>query len=306
MKMEVVVILLAVAGAVFYLVRAAQSRSEVRSRSQLESKRIELEAARERDERPSLSQRARRQAFALGYDGDVFPFAAALAFLYLAVSVALTLTQIPAGMAYVAGLPASVMVIWAFAKGLTTRTRKKFNVQLVDMLELVAGQIEGSTGAQRAVALVVPTMPQPLRGEMTRVLDRQAATKDLIGALRELSERYPSRAFELFISAMEIDQADGHAIAPAIRQAATLLNSDFQLRSEAVAEVAQQRGEFFIILGVLSALGGYMIFGGDESRMEAYLSPVGLMALGLSITNVIWGCWRMLAMLRNLEGDEAL
>lgn len=304
--LESVLLLIAVGGTAFFLVRAVQSQYSYKSMSNLEVKRVELEAARERDEKPKLKQRAREQLYALGYDGDVFPFAAALAFLYLAICVALTLTNVPTAVAYVAGLPVSVLAIWAFAKSTTARKRKKFNSQFVDMLELVAGQIEGSNGAQRALNMVVPTMQEPLRGEMIRVLNRQAATKDLIGALRELAQRYPSRAFELFISAMEIDQADGHAIAPAIRQAASLLNSDFQLRSEALAEIAQQRGEFFIILGVLGALGGYMIFGGDESRLEAYLSPVGLIALSASLANVLWGCWRMLTMLRNLQGDEAL
>lgn len=300
------VILLAVAGTAFFLARAVQMHSGRKALSQLEIKRIELEAERERSEKPSLRDRIRSQVFALGYDGDVFPFAAALAFLYLAMSVSLTLANFPNTLAYLAALPASVLVIWSAAKWSASRKRKKFNVQLVELLDLVAGQIEGGAGAQRALTVVIPTMQEPLRGEMNRVLNRQMATKDLVGSMRELAERYPSRAFELFISALEIDQADGHAIGPAIRQAAGLLNSDFQLRSEAVAEVSQQRGEFFIILTVLGVLGGYMLFGGDTARNEAYTSPMGLIALSASILNVIWGCWRMLTMLRNLQGDEAL
>lgn len=304
--MEAAVLLLAVAGATFFLVRAIQSRAGYRAMSQLEAKRVELEAARERAARPTLNQRVRSQAYALGYDGDVFPFAAALAFLYLAVSIALTFADIPNALAYVAALPTSALTIWAAAKWSAAQKKKRFNAQFVELLDLVAGQIEGGSGAQRALTVVIPTMQEPLRGEMIRVLNQQLATKDLVGAMRDLSERYPSRAFALFISALEIDQADGHAIGPAIRQAAGLLNSDFQLRAEAVAEVAQQRGEFFIILGVLGALGAYMIFGGDESRVEAYLSPIGLISLAASLANVLWGCWRMLTMLRKLQGNEEL
>lgn len=300
--MTMFLLVLAVAGTVFFLVRALQSLTYYKSLGQLEAKRVELEAARERADRPSLATQVRARVLAVGYDGDLFPFAAALAFLYLGVVVALTMTSLPLWVSYLVGLPVSFLVVFAITKSAAGRKKKKFNAQLVELLELLAGQIEGGTGAQRALTLVVPTMQEPLRGEMSHVLDVQMATKDLIGAMRELAERYPSRAFGLFISALEIDRADGHAIGPALRQAAALLNGDFQLRSEAVAEIAQQRGEFFIILGILGALGAYMIFGGDTDRMSAYTSPAGLTALALSLTNVGVGVWRMLNVLRKLEG----
>lgn len=299
-------VLLAVGGTVYFLTRAVQMHSGYRAMGQLETKRVEMEAARARENRVGLRDRVWAQAQALGYDGEVFPFAAAMAFLYLAVSLGLTMAKVPSVLAYLAGLPVSVAVVLAAARWSASKRRRRFNEQLVDMLELVASQIDGGTGPQRALQVVVPTMAEPLRSEMTRALDDQVATKNLITAMQELAQRYPSRAFSLFISALEIDQAAGHSIAPAIRQAAALLNADFQLRSEAVAEVAQQRGEFFIILAVVAALAGYMIFGGDEQNVDAYTSPIGLIALSAGFANVIWGVWRMLTMLRKLQGDEQL
>lgn len=306
MMWRTLILALAIAGCVFFLVRAFQLSASRRSMSQVEIKRIELDAARERAERLTLRQTIHARVRALGYDGDLFPVAAGLAFLYLAVTVAVSMTPAPPWVAYAVGLPLSFLIVVGITKSVATRKHKKFNGQLVELLELVAGQIEGGTGAQRALTIVVPTMQEPLRSEMSHVLDVQIATKDLIGAMRELAGRYPSRAFELFISALEIDRADGHAIGPALRQAAGLLNDDFKLRSEALAEVAQQRGEFFIILGILGALGAYMIFGGDTDRAKAYMSPFGLIALSAALGNVGVGVWRMLSVLRKLQGDEPL
>lgn len=302
--MEGLLVLLATGGAAFFLVRGVQMRIGYRSMSQLEATRVEVEAARARSERQSLAARLMGKVHALGYDGDLFPFAAGMAFCYLAVAAALAMTGIGYTIAYLAALPVSGAGVALLVRYASSRRRKRFNAQLVEMLELVAGQIEGGTGSQRALALVVPNMAEPLRSEMSAVLDTEMVTRDLIGAMRSLEERYPSRAFSLFISALEIDRADGHAIGPALRQAAQLLNDDFQLRAEAVAEVAQQRGEFLVILAVLGGLAAYMMLSGDQTRVEAYTSPIGLGALGLSGANVAFGVYRMLTMLRKLQGDD--
>lgn len=304
--MTVLLIFLGVAGTVFFLSRAVQMRTSYRSMSRVEARRVELEAAAERERRPSVQQRARRWVLSMGYDGDIFPFAAAMAFLYLAVTVGLTALSVPHTLAYLAGLPASFAAVAFTAKLITAQRRKRFNTQLVDLLELVAGQIEGGTGAQRALAVVVPTMSDPIRSEMLAVLDAQLSTKDLVVSMTELAERYPSRAFSMFISALEIDKADGHAIGPAIRQAANLLNTDFQLRAEALAEASQQRSEFFFILAGLGALTGYLLLSADEAHMEAYLSPVGLIGLTVGAVNVLWGVVRVTKLFRRIQGGEPL
>jgi len=301
---EGLLVLLATAGATFFLIRAAQMHLAYRRMGQLEATRVEIEAARARAERAPLRARLVGAVRSLGYDGDLFPFAAGLAFLYLAVAAALSLLSVPSVVAYVVALPAVGGAVATVVKWAAARRRKRFNTQLVELLELVAGQIEGGTGAQRALALVVPTMGEPLRSEMSAVLDTQMVTRDLIGAMRALQERYPSRAFAMFVSALEIDRADGHAIGPALRQAAKILNDDFQLRAEAVAEVAQQRGEFFIILAVLGAMAAYMLMSGDETQIAAYTSPIGVTALGAASANAVWGVYRMLTMLRKLQGDD--
>lgn len=302
--MLTLVALLAVTGASFFLIRAVQMQIGYRSMGRIETQRAEMEAARARAERLTIAQRMRAAMDAVGYDGDIFPFAAGLAFLYLALVTALAAFGVPYWVAYISALPVAGTAVWVIAKWAATQRRTKFNEQLVDMLEMVAGQIEGGTGALRAMNLVAGTLPEPIRSEMIATLDESRASKDLIGAMRRLSERYPSRALSLYIAALEIDQNEGHSIGPAIRQAAEDLHSDFQLRSEANAEISQQRGEFFIILGVMGAIAGYMMFGGDGDRVEAYNSPVGFALILAGLANVGWGIWRVMRMLNTIKGED--
>lgn len=295
---------LAIAGAVFFFVRTAQLHLGYRAMSQLQARRVELEEARDREERPTFFERVRAAAYATGYDGDFFPFAAALAFLYLGLAAGLVAFSVPYWLAYTAALPAAGVLVWSFSKWVAAQRRKRFNTQLVEMLEMVAGQIEGGAGALRALNLVVPTLPDPIREEFLAVLDENRATRDLLGAMRRLEKKYPSRALALFIAALEIDQRSGQRIGPAIRQAAELLNSDAELRAEANAEIMQQRMEFFGIVAILLGIAGFLIFGGDEHQKAAYTSFAGLAILLAGAANMFWGIWRVLGMLRKIQGEE--
>lgn len=295
--------LLAVAGTVFFFVRGFQLRSGYRRLSQLEAKRAELEEARARDERLPLRARLHQRMVASGYDGDAFPFAAGLAFLYVGVITALHLFGLSNVTASLVALPGSLLVVASVVKWAASSRRRKFNEQFIELLDLISGKIDTGVGVQTALNNIVPTMQDPLREEMSGVLDAQLATKDLVGAMRELSTRYPSRAFELFVASLEIDQAGGHAIGPALKQCAELLRRDFRLVAEANAEVSQQRGEFFLVLAILGAVAASMLFGHDPGRHEAYTSPIGLIILTVTGANVAVGIWRLMRLLRNLRGD---
>lgn len=303
---QALVMFVAGTGAVFFLLRAFQTHRAFAAMSALEAQKAELEAARAKDSRTSLSERARARVFALGYDGDWFPLVAGLTLLYVAISGVLVAAGVQATGAYVGALPLSGLAVYGVAMWFAAQKRRKFNTQLVDMLEMIASQIEGGTGTQRALRQVVPLLPDPLRSEMARVLEVANATRDLAGAMEEVQERYPSQALRLFIAALEIDRREGHAIGPAIRQAANLMGDDFKLRAEANAELSQQRSEFFAIVGLLVAIAvGMFVSGGPEQR-AAYLMPMSLIVLGAGALNIAWGTWRMMSLLRKLQGDEEL
>lgn len=294
---------LSATGAVFFLLRGIQMRAGLRGLSQLEIKRAELEEARAKAEKVPAKERLRVELRRHGYEGDLFPFTAAMGFLYLLLMVLLHLTGLSYSIGALIALPASAATVWAASAWAAQARRRRFNHQLVDLLELVAGQIEGGNGAQKALSNVVGNMPEPIRGEMIRVLDAQMLSKDLIAAMRELAERYPSRAMSMFISALEIDRAEGHAIGPALHQAAELLKRDFSLAAEANAEISQTRGEFFAVVGIIGGIAAQLLFGSDPTAREAYTSLIGLTVVGLATANLGFGVFRFVRLLNVIRGD---
>lgn len=296
-------IAVAAGGCAFFLLRWAQLRKTYTSLTQIEQMQVKLEEARQRETQLTWRQKLTAELVRNGYKGDLFPFVAAMGFLYLAVVLVLRVLGLSDILGIAVGVPVSAGAVWLGAQWLATRRRRKFNRQLLQMLELVAGQIEGGVGAQKALTAVVPNMQEPLRSEMTAVLDAQAASKDLISGVRALAARYPSRAFDMFISALEIDQAEGHAIGPALHQAAEILARDFELSAEASAEISQTKMEFFSVLGVLGLICARLILGGDDTAKEAYFSPVGTLFLLGGAAIVAWGVVRALRLLNKARGD---
>lgn len=302
--MKLLLLMLAAAGSVFFLVRGFQLQAGYRNLSQIEVKRAELEEARAREEKTTPIERLRAYLRKQGWEGDLFPFVAAMGFLYLLLLVVLRVVNVPYEIGALLALPGSAGVAWTVAAAAARQRRRRFNYQLTELLELVASQIESGNGAQKALQTVVPNMQEPLRTEMNKVLDAQVASKDLIGSMRELADRYPSRAMSMFIAALEIDRAEGQAIGPALHQSAELLKRDFALAAEAGAEISQTRGEFFAVIGIMGGISVYMIFSGDETSRAAYTSFAGLAIVAVGFANVLVGVWRFLRLLNNARGDS--
>lgn len=165
--------------------------------------------------------------------------------------------------------------------------RRLFNRQFLDALKLIANQLASGAGPQRAVEQVIPTLPEPLRTELGGAMDRAIGNVDMVDALEELSERYPSQALEMFVTALKINRASagGGRLEPTIRRAGDIMLAQFELAQEATTELSQTKAEFWAVLGVIGLIGVVMIGGGGSQAHAAYTSLVGIIVL---IVGAIW------------------
>jgi tight adherence protein B len=294
---------LATAGVVFFTARYFQMKSGYDALSRTEKHRVEVTANREAAEKEGMKVRLRKEMVRLGLGDNMFPFYAAVASVYLMVAAPLTLLGVSDIVGYVVAVPAAVGAAWTFSQVRSRKRRALFNRQLVDLLDQTIAQIEGGGGLVMALETVTLQMPEPIRDELSRVLASARASGDIIAPMRGLQEKYPSRAMDMFISALEIDQAEGHAIAPALKQASSLLKQDFALASEASAEVAQIKYEFWAVAGMIIGLGVYLVLGGSPETREAYYSGAGIIVVAAACANIAVGFWRFNRKLSKLKGD---
>ncbi len=292
---------LAAAGAAYFAVQWLQATRELAKRSDLERRRAAIEHAN----RERVQVRTRIRAFAAknGWSGDLTVVGIALIFLYCLVIAALSLISVSGWLAPILGLPVSAFVVAWGVSSTAHRRRTAFNSQLIQALDLLVTQLQAGTSAALALERIVPNLPDPLRTEFDQALVRKRANMELSTAVSEVADRYPSRAMAMLVAALRIDEQRGAKMAPALEQAAHTVRREFELRSESDAEVAQERMQFFAIVGIVGGIVLYSFTSSSDFQREALVSPTGLAIVGLGAANFVFGIFRVLRMLQKAKGE---
>lgn len=288
---------LAAAGAAYFLGNWLVLRRRLAAMTTIEKAQERIAADRAHDDKVPRRERIRLWMAAHGYRGDLTIPLVALGFLYLVAGVALRVAGMSSTVAGLGAMPIAALLGYGLLTRHAGKRRAQFNAQLIQALEMLAGQMEAGYGTQRALDMVAPNLADPLRSEFRAALDASQADNDLVGAFERLGERYPSRAFDMFLAALRIDRERGGRLAPALRKAAAIAERQQALISEARSELAQSKQT---VVGVGVIVGGAVVFiltRGHAVLWDAYLSPVGLIALPILTVNYLWGMWRCWSML---------
>ena len=170
---------------------------------------------------------------------------------------------------------------------------------------IIAAQIEAGDSINRALDKTVLMVEDPLRREFAAALAQMVGTTTLTTALRSVAVTYPSRAMDLFLAALEIDETMGAKLAPTLRQAQTTLERQFDLAAEATAEISQAKAEFFGITIVMALVAFGMFTSSEGIAREAYASPLGIAVLTGVVANYVFGIVRTARIFgRAKRGDE--
>lgn len=294
-----------VAGAVFFLVMAT-----ILVATRKRAGRIALaqqdawEADQKLREKVPAKTRILHWLERYGYRGDITPVLGPLTVGYGLVVLALLATGLPGLIALLAAIPASALVAWLAAEFIADRRRRKFDRQLLELFQLLAGQIEGGVGIRRGLEHSLGAVSDPLRTEMLRVLNSAVASKDLVAAMRVLERRYPSRAMSLFVAAIEIEQDLGGEIVPALRQAADSLQTSFDLIEEAKAEVSQAKMEFYALVAIIGGTTLWMFSQADTQTREAFTNPIALFLIAFGLLNFAFGIFRGARTFRKITAGD--
>lgn len=280
----------AIAGAatVFFCVRALQVQRDIATMTITDV--FAAETAREN--RRNLRERFIAFVDRAGYHGPLAPIFLAFAVLYLLLTLLFVVFGLPQVAGVVLGAPAALAVSWLAVISVRARRQARFEAQLVQLFTMLAARLETGAGLRQAMEQVADVVGDPLRTELRAALARQVATRDVVGPIRDLARSWPSRAMDMFIAALSLNALAPAGLAPSLRRAAETLDRNFEIVSEAKAEIAQTRMEFFIVAGVVAAIALFMIFGGGAGRAGAYASLGGAAALTVAAANYVVGCLR--------------
>ena len=298
------IILIGVASAafVYFLISWVTSRNAYRKSTQIQRTNAVIEESRKLEARQSLQARLSSLAAAHGWQGSLSPLAAGFSFLYAAAILAFLALGLSSVLAFIGAIPVCIASVWIVIRTMAERRKARFRRQLLQALNLMAAQIESGSGPQRAMEQIVSQLEDPLGEELARVLAQAGASKDLIGALKDLEVRYPTRAMSMLTAALEIDRKNGGQLAPVLRQAAAVLEREFELTAEARAEVSQARSEFFIITAIILGICFFMI--SSTSSNGAFTNFAGIVILFIFGGNFVWGIYRVMRTLGKARGQS--
>jgi Flp pilus assembly protein TadB len=289
---------IAAAGAAYYLAAWWSASRELRRLSYIEIRNAQIEEDLRMERRSSRRQRIEHRLANLGYEGDWTPLLVGVALIYLVIAVVLSFFGFGDAIGAVLALP--IAIVGAVAALANTRRKRyaKFEQQLLKVLSSVAGHLEAGDTPPMAFQKAARLAENPMRTELQTALATQLGTETLSQTIGQLSTRYPSRAMTLLVAALSIDDRVGAQLSPALRQAQSTLERQFELSAEATAEISQARGEFFAISGVMATIGFALIAGSGGTAREAYASFMGIAVLALALANYGVGVWRALRIFR--------
>lgn len=301
--MPPMIIALVAAATVFTLTLAFGSLWLRKRATIVEIQDIELADTRKRSVSERVDEAVR--TFTDEYGFNVSP--STVTFVLVAVFAALTVLFARGfGVNPVLGVVSAAMatattVIYLTARMAETR-RKKFSKQLLFALDTVAMKLRSGVSLSSAIAQTAEQVDQPLRGELEHAVAAAATMRgNLVAPLEELARKYPSASLDTLLGVVRLNAAGrGAKSADVLEEAADTLRRHFDLIEEAKAEIAQARGEFYAVAGILATITVVSLNGMDPDAKKVLLGPAGLVLFGAALGNFVLGIVRGQRLFKNL------
>lgn len=303
MTLWILLVALVMGLSVFFIYQWLATSSAVRSMTVVERATAEVADARRRRDHQTLYSRFDSAMVQLGLnERSILPFAA-----WLMLDLVIVVTLLMLGVGGVVGIVASVpvsalLVLWLLAT-YNARRKRTVNRQMIQLLQLIAGQLEAGNGPMAALETVLGSMSDPLHTELSGALAESGVTPDIVTAFQLLGQRFPSKSLALVTSAFEINREEGGAISPAIRQAADTMARDQELNEETLAEISQTKSEFWVIVGIISGIVVAMFLNESGASTNPYANPGAIVVLTLGLANFAWGIYRGLRIFAKARGS---
>jgi tight adherence protein B len=199
--------------------------------------------------------------------------AAEALFIYAAGVVVLTLLTgiiTRSIFAFVAAAVITGLIPPAILRFLASQRKRKFQTQLPDMLQLMAGSLRAGYSLMQGVEAVAQEVAEPMGGELRRVLAEARLGRPLEDALEDMAARLDSRDFAWAVMAVRIQREVGGNLAELLSTVAETMIARERLRREVRALTAEGRISA-IVLALLPIGLGVVMYSINRDYMNVLL-----------------------------------
>ena len=183
-------------------------------------------------------------------------------------------------------------------KLLSGRRRKKFGMQLPDVLTGLSGSLRAGRSIGQAMEALSREVEDPVGRELRKVVAEVRLGRTLHDTLTDAAERVGSDDFKWAVLAMQIQAEVGGNLAELLDQVASTMRERSRMRLEVKALTAEGRASAMMLVVLVPALGGAMAAMNPQYMAPMFSTSTGRIMLGISAVMIGGGYFWMNSMVK--------
>jgi tight adherence protein B len=175
---------------------------------------------------------------------------------------------------------------------MATQRRQRFNEQLGDTLQLLAGSLRAGHGLAQSIDTVARESDSPTAEEFRRLTIETRLGRDFVESMAALADRMGSEDFEWVVQAVQIQREVGGDLAEILDTVASTVRDRTRIRRQVAALSAEGRISAWVLMVLPFGLGGMMALTNGGYLSPLYSTATGLWLLaGAAALLAVGGVW---------------
>lgn len=172
------------------------------------------------------------------------------------------------------------------------KRRGKFDTQLTDTLQLLAGSLRAGHSILRAIDAAAAEAASPTSEEMRRVVTETSLGRDLLASLNDTATRMKSDDFVWVAQAIQINQEVGGNLADVLDQVNETIRERSEIKGQIKALAAEGKFSAYILMAMPVGIVGMLMVVNPGYMSRLFTDPLGWVMIGISLVLMaIGGLW---------------
>ncbi|WP_426996561.1 type II secretion system F family protein [Pseudarthrobacter sp. N5] len=184
---------------------------------------------------------------------------------------------------------AAPLVAMLLLKVLAGRRRAKFEQQLGDTLQMLAGGLRAGHSLLRSVDAVAQEAESPTSEEFARLINETRLGRDLRESMLDSARRLQSEDFDWTSQAIEIHREVGGDLAEVLDHVGETIRERSQIKGQVQALSAEGRLSAYILLALPIGMFFYISVASPAYIGTLYTNPLGWMMVGTAFVLLALG-----------------
>ncbi len=202
---------------------------------------------------------------------------------------------------FLGGVALAFIGAWWLVRSRTKKRISRINIQLVDLLQVVAGGLTAGQSFLQSVSAAAKEIGDPIGGELRLLLNEIELGATMEGAFERLRDRVRDEDLSLVIDAMLIQRRVGGNLAEVLTNISWTIRERIRIRGEVAALTGQAKMSGWVLGGLPVALALILSALNPDYMAPLFTTDTGHLLLAGGITSEVIG----FALMRKIASVQA-